>query len=102
MNAYLFEYTIDTKAKLRFFKELLDIQRENKDKVFIFDVTMPSEDLVPKFEYYVYFDEVWYLRTTKSENFIRHMSSNCQKIQSVRLNPNDTRRIYDFKPFVIK
>lgn len=102
MNVEFFIYTIETKQELEFFKYILTCQDEHKDKVFVFDVTMPSESLVPKFKYYIFFEDIYYLQEITYTR-LKERLSECEKgTYNVILNQDDPRRIYEFTPFVIK
>lgn len=102
MNVAFFIYTVETKQELDILKYLLKCQEENKDCVFVFDVTMPSEKLVPKFEYYVYFEHLYFLQDLGHSPLTERLSK-CEKgLYNVTLDPNDRRRIYEFKPVIIK
>lgn len=96
-------YTIETEEDLELFKAILECQEHDKDKVFVFDVTMPGERLAPKFKYYVYFESTYFLQNIKYERLIQKLRS-CKHASSceVTLDPNDPRRIYKFSPIAIK
>lgn len=102
MRTEFYIYRIETKEDLELFKYILEYQQQDKDKVFVFDVTMPSEDLVPKFEYYVYFERMHFLQKIKDKRLIERLI-NCPNASysNVTLNPNDPRRIYEFNPVTI-